>query len=102
MAEVTLVGSPHRMVTAVALAVEVLEEAVVNPQEMVPVEGEVLVNRTILPPARVMGTPTFAIIVFKILFGEWMLLTSEKSGMSSNQYSWEPSSLPRKHMKLLY
>ena len=102
MAEVTLVGSPHRMVTAVALAVEVLEEAVVNPQEMVPVEGEVLANRTILPPARLMGTPTFAIIVFKILFGEWMLLTSEKSEMFFNPYSWEPLFLPRPPMKFLY
>ena len=66
MAEVTLLGNPHRMVTAVALVGEVLEEAVVNPQEMVPEEGEVLGDRTILPPASLMGTPTFVILVFRI------------------------------------
>ena len=65
MAEVTSLGNPHKMVTAVALVVEVLEEAVVNPQEMVPEEGEVLGDRTILPPASLMGTPTFVILVFR-------------------------------------
>jgi hypothetical protein len=54
------------MVTAVALVGEVLEEAVVNPQEMVPEEGEVLGDRTILPPASLMPTPTFVTFLFKI------------------------------------
>ena len=66
MAEVTLLGNPHRMVTAVALVGEVLDEAVVNPQEMVPEEGEVLGDRTILPPTSLMPTPTFVTFLFKI------------------------------------
>ena len=66
MAEVTLLGNPHKMVTAVALVVEVLEEAVVNPQEMVPEEGEVLGDRTILPPTSLMPTPPFVTFLFKI------------------------------------
>ena len=66
MAKVTLLGNPHRMVTAVALVDEVLDEAVVNPQEMVPEEGEVLGDRTILPPASLMPTPTFVTFLFKI------------------------------------
>ena len=66
MAEVSLLGNPHRMVTAVALVGKVLEEAVVNPQEMVPQEGEVLGDRTILPPASLMPTATFVTFLFKI------------------------------------
>ena len=62
---VTFLGNPLRMVTAVALVAEVLEEAVVNPQEMVPEEGEVLGDRTILPLASLMVTPTFVILVSK-------------------------------------
>ena len=65
MARVTFLGNPLRMVTAVALVAEVLEEAVVNPQEMVPEEEEVLGDRTILPLASLMVTPTFVILVSK-------------------------------------
>ena len=62
---VTFLGNPLRMVTAVALVAEVLEEAVVNPQEMVPEEEEVLGDRTILPLASLMVTQTFVILVSK-------------------------------------
>ena len=63
MAEVTLLGNPHRMVTAVALVGEVLDEAVVNPQEMVPEEEEVLGDGTILLLAKLMLFLIFVIFL---------------------------------------
>ena len=51
------------MVTAVALVAEVLEEAVVNPKEMVPEEEEVLGDRTILLLAKLMLSLTFVILI---------------------------------------
>ena len=60
---VTFLGNPLRMVTAVALVAEVLEEAVVNPKEMVPEEEEVLGDRTILLLAKLMLSLTFVILI---------------------------------------
>ena len=60
---VTSLGNPLRMVTAVALVAEVLEDAAVDPKEMVPEEEEVLGDRTILLLANLMLSPTFVILI---------------------------------------
>ena len=61
---VTSLENPLRMVTAVALVAEVLEDAAVDARKkMVPKEEEVLGDRTILLLAKLMPSLTFVILI---------------------------------------